>query len=411
MLTKCPECELQVSDKAAFCPHCGYPMSPDVKPVRPRKKSNKRRRLPNGFGQISEIKGRNLRNPFRAMVTVGKTEEGRPICKSLKPNAYFPTYNDAYAALVEYNRNPYDLSPSITVKELYDKWSTEHYPKRGASYENSMNNAWKYCSEIYDMRAVDVRVRHIKKCMEEGTAVLQTGKKNKPSPATQSRIKVLFNLMFDYALEYEIVDKNYSRNFKMAEETRQKLNTIENAHISFTDEEMEKLWENVDKVPYVDILLIQCYSGWRPSELMDLKIKDVDLDNSFFKGGMKTKAGKDRIVPVHSRIRPLLVKRYEEAEKLESPFIFNYETVNKKKRPFTYKTYRRVFDKICSDLNLNAEHRPHDGRKHFVTQAKKYAVDEYAIKYMIGHTIADITEKVYTDREQKWLKEEIEKIR
>ena len=24
MLIKCPECELQVSDKAAFCPHCGY---------------------------------------------------------------------------------------------------------------------------------------------------------------------------------------------------------------------------------------------------------------------------------------------------------------------------------------------------------------------------------------------------
>ncbi|WP_366525888.1 zinc-ribbon domain-containing protein, partial [uncultured Parasutterella sp.] len=26
MLIKCPECELQVSDKAATCPHCGYPM-------------------------------------------------------------------------------------------------------------------------------------------------------------------------------------------------------------------------------------------------------------------------------------------------------------------------------------------------------------------------------------------------
>ena len=105
MLIKCPECELQVSDKATACPHCGYPMQPTVK-RKPRVKSNKRRRLPNGFGQISEIKNRNLRNPFRAMVTVGKTPEGRPICKPLKPESYFPTYNDAYAALVEYNKNP-----------------------------------------------------------------------------------------------------------------------------------------------------------------------------------------------------------------------------------------------------------------------------------------------------------------
>ena len=42
--------------------------------------------------------------------------------------------------------------------------------------------------------------------------------------------------------------------------------------------------------------------------------------------------------------------------------------------------------------------------------AKKYGVDEYAIKYMVGHKIADITEKVYTQREFDWLKTEIEKL-
>ena len=71
MLIKCPECDLQVSDRAFACPHCGYPLKEQPKPV--RKSSRKRRRLPNGFGQISELKGRNLRKPFRAMVTVGKT--------------------------------------------------------------------------------------------------------------------------------------------------------------------------------------------------------------------------------------------------------------------------------------------------------------------------------------------------
>ena len=83
MLLKCPECELQISDKATFCPHCGYPIQPDIKPRKPRNKNNKRKRLPNGFGQISQIKNRNLRNPYRAMVTVGKTSTGRPICLSL----------------------------------------------------------------------------------------------------------------------------------------------------------------------------------------------------------------------------------------------------------------------------------------------------------------------------------------
>ena len=59
MLIKCPECELQVSDKAIACPHCGYPINPNKQ--RARKKPNKRRRLPNGFGQISELKGARFR--------------------------------------------------------------------------------------------------------------------------------------------------------------------------------------------------------------------------------------------------------------------------------------------------------------------------------------------------------------
>ena len=148
MLLKCPECELQISDKATFCPHCGYPIQPDIKPRKPRNKNNKRKRLPNGFGQISQIKNRNLRNPYRAMVTVGKTSTGRPICKPLKPESYFPTYNDAYAALVEYNKNPYDLKPDITVKELYEKWTAEYFKNATDNYIRTVNSAWAYCSSI-----------------------------------------------------------------------------------------------------------------------------------------------------------------------------------------------------------------------------------------------------------------------
>lgn len=107
MLGICPECELPISDKALSCPHCGFPLKGDSPK---RRSSRKRMRLPNGFGQISELKGRNLRNPFRAMVTVGTDESGRPICRTLKPKGYFKTYNEAYAALVEYNRTTFTHS-------------------------------------------------------------------------------------------------------------------------------------------------------------------------------------------------------------------------------------------------------------------------------------------------------------
>ena len=218
MLIQCPECDLQVSDKANTCPHCGYPLKPDAKPKSSRK-PNKRRRLPNGFGQISEIKGRNLRNPFRAMVTVGKDKNGKPICKPLKPESYFPTYNDAYTALVEFNKNPYDLEPSITVKELYDKWTPEYFKTlKSDDSARATTSAWQYCSAVYDMRVMDVRARHIKGCMEEGVATVR-GQEQTPSASMKNKIKTLFNQMLDYAVEYELVDRNYSRTFKLTDDT------------------------------------------------------------------------------------------------------------------------------------------------------------------------------------------------
>lgn len=410
MLTQCPECELPVSDKANACPHCGYPLKPSEKQKRPRK-SNKRRRLPNGFGQISEIKNRNLRNPFRAMVTVGKTPEGKPICKPLKPESYFATYNDAYAALVEYNKNPYDLEPSITMQELYDKWLPEY--EKTVKSTKSATSAWAYCSGVYKMRVMDIRARHVKGCMEEGVAVIR-GKEQHPSATMKNQIKSLFNMMLDYALEYELVDRNYSRTFNLTEETVKEIQSVKKEHISFTDEEMDLLWANISSKQGIDIMLIQCYSGWRPQELGLLELKDVDLENWTFRGGMKTDAGENRVVPIHSRIQDLVLRKYQEAEALGSPYLLNWtdpNNRNKKNIKLTYARYQKAFERIRDDLKLNPNHRPHDGRTHFVTMAKRYGVDEYAIKYMVGHKISDITEKVYTRREFAWLREEIEKIK
>lgn len=410
MLTQCPECELPVSDKATACPHCGYPLKPSEKQKRPRK-SNKRRRLPNGFGQISEIKNRNLRNPFRAMVTVGKTPDGKPICKPLKPESYFATYNDAYAALVEYNKNPYDLEPSITIQELYDKWLPEY--EKTVKSTKSATSAWAYCSGVYKMRVMDIRARHVKGCMEEGVAVIR-GKEQHPTATMKNQIKSLFNLMLDYALEYELVDRNYSRTFNLTEETVKEIQSVKKEHIAFSDEEMDLLWANASSKQGVDILLIQCYSGWRPQELGLLELKDVDLENWTFRGGMKTDAGENRVVPIHSRIQDLVLRKYQEAEALGSPYLLNWADPNNRNRKnlkLTYARYQKAFERIRDELKLNPNHRPHDGRTHFVTMAKRYGVDEYAIKYMVGHKISDITEKVYTRREFAWLREEIEKIK
>lgn len=414
MLIKCPECQLQASDKAIQCPHCGFPLVPSSKSILKSKTTKKKHmRLPNGFGQISELKGRNLRNPYRVLITVGKDANGKPIQRALKPTAYFRTYNEAYEALVEYHKNPYDLDDDINVLELYERWSESYFKTLKAdSSIRTITAAWLYCGSLYRMRAKDVRAHHLKSCIEEGTATIN-GEVRKPTAGVKSRMKSLFNLLFDYAVEYEITDRNYARTFSLSDEIISEKEALHKSHIPFTDGEIKTLWEHVDDVPITDLILIQCYSGWRPQELITLRLENINLDDWTFTGGMKTDAGTNRTVPIHERIRPLIKKNYQEAVELGSEYLFNCTDAHthRSKLEYTYEKYSYRFTKTLSAIGINEQHRPHDPRCHFITMAKKYQVDEYAIKYMVGHAILDITEKVYTKRSIDWLKEEISKIK
>lgn len=238
------------------------------------------------------------------------------------------------------------------------------------------------------MRVSDIRSRHIKGMMEQSGL----------SPNVKARIKSVFNLMLDYAVEYEICDKNYARDFNNEEIPDSNINH----HIAFTDDEMSTLWSNTD-TDLVKILLIQCYGGWRPQELCKIEVSNVNITSKFIIGGMKTEAGTNRRVPIHSKILPFVQSFYNDAIFNGRKYLFD--------DGLTYNKYRHRLNALFKTLGLNTEHRAHDGRKHFITMAKKYQVDEYAIKFIVGHSVSDITEKIYTERDPKWLIDEIEKIK
>lgn len=411
MLITCPECQSSVSDKAIFCPHCGFPLKaqPVAPPVSFHKKRNRRRRLPNGFGQITEIRNQNLRKPFRVLVTVGKTAEGKPICKLLQPQAYFKTYSDAYSALMEYNKNPFELSKTATMSELYEKWISSYSKKVGEGNIMTTRSAWKYVAPLYDLPVRNVRVPQLKNILVNGEFIDAHGKKHITTPSVQSTLKKIFNLMFDYAVENEMTDKNYARLFKIPNEAPTEMVRDVKPHASFTADELQILWSAVNSDPIVEIILVQCYSGWRASELLHLRIADIDLSKRIMVGGAKTEAGKNRIVPIHPRVFPIVQKRYLCALKNDFEYPFYIPASDGSYRVPYYELYARQFAQTVEALGI-APHKSHDCRKTFVTRAKAVNMDEYAIKRLVGHHIQDLTERVYTDRSIEWLRTELEKI-
>ena len=171
------------------------------------------------------------------------------------------------------------------------------------------------------------------------------------------------------------------------------------------------MWDNVNKVKYVDWILIQCYMGWRPQELATLKLEEVHLDRWYMQAGMKTEAGKQRLVPIHPKIKDLVVQNYQFAKSIGSEFLFNDKgQTHSGSWAVTYDKYKSRFDKVVDQLGLNPDHRPHDPRVTFTTNCKKSGVDEYALKEMVGHSIKDITESAYTIRDLEWLRKDLKKL-
>ncbi len=374
-------------------------------------------KLPNGYGSVTKLSG-NRRKPYLARITLGWSldEQTGKAKQNRVPLGTFKTKKEALQALAEYSANPYEIQGNnLILIELYQKWTDSYFPTlESPSSVRTINSAWKYCHAIYNMRVKDIRARHIKGIMEDGFIISDrgkdAGKKVMASPNTKARIKSLFNLMLDYAVEYELVDKNYARTFDLSSDIVKEKSDSTRDHIAFTDKEMKALWDNVDRLRFVDWILIQCYMGWRPQELAILRIEDVNLEGQYITGGMKTDSGKNRIVPIHPRIKGLISKNYSEAITLGSKYLLNDPKSPKGGMSITYDKYAGRFDKIISSLNLRKDHRPHDPRKTFVTMAKKAGVDEYVIKRIIGHRITDLTEGTYTERDLEWLKREIEKI-
>lgn len=382
MLIDCPECEQKVSDKALSCPHCGYPL---VKTPKKDSKPSRRMKLPNGFGRITKIRGKNIRKPYRAMVTIGKDENGRPIGKLLKPTAYFATYAEAYGALTEYNKSPYDLSSRITMNDLFEKWYEKYNQTVSAKRAKDIKRCWSYCSSIHHLDVTIVRTRTIRELFDNLDKTYEIKK----------IIKQILSMMFDYAIEYEYVARNIIKDV-----TLKTNNDISNpTHHPFTEEEFESIRNNLGTDIY-DMIYIQCYTGMRPNELCQIEMNKINLKDWYLIGGFKTEAGKDRKIPIHKNIRGLIQAKYNLAIKKGSKYLFP----GKGSEAFSYSRYYKTFRDAIPN------HKPHDPRKHFVTMAKKAGVDEYAIKLIVGHAIDDITESVYTERDIKWLHKELSKV-
>lgn len=338
---------------------------------------------PNGYGSVSKLSGKR-RRPFIVRITTGFDINGRQIMKVL---GYYHTQAEAIKALANYNDNPYDINLNdITLKEILDRFMENKKGKVEKSSLKSYRVWYNYLRPLYSKRMKDIRTFELQNFINS-LSHLSTG--------SLKLVKSFIRMLFKDAMEMDIISKDYSEYIKLPKYKK----VIERK--IFTEEEIALLWDNIKILEYADAILILIYTGMRINELLKLKKKNVNLENNTITGGSKTDAGKNRIIPIHPKILPLIIKRM--GNKTE------YLIPNRTGRNYyEYNNFRQnEFVKIMEQLGM--EHTIHDTRHTFATMISDVSDNENAITGIIGHTNINMTKK-YTHTNIEKMRKEMEKI-
>lgn len=402
-LIQCPECNNNISEFAESCIYCGFPIAnKKSKPTKRRsypKKCNVQKRG-NGDGSVHRLTG-NRRKPWRVRIT-DKTvpvydEKGEIVSTKQKyiNVGYYETEEEAILALMEYNKNPYDTKKyKMTFEEAYSLYLPEKLKNVKEDNKRTYDMCFNHSKKLHKMRLNDIRPAHMEECISSAPV----------SPGSKQKMKALYKDIFEWAIANDLAQKNYA-------ELIFPLGGMEKVEVKeanpFSREEIKTLWDNVDKLKYVDVVLLHIYGGWRINELCNITLDSIDLDNCCIVGGSKTEAGINRTVPIHKDILHLVEKRIAEAKRLNSNYLLN-DQGSKTGLHFTDNKYQKRFNQIMKDFGM--EHRTQDCRKTFSTFAKKSKTDEYLLKRILGHKINDVTESTYTKRDIAELKEAIDNI-
>lgn len=351
-------------------------------------KRKKRMRLPNGIGSVHQINdGKRRRNPWRARVPSHiefNAETGKASQKYINIG-YFATETEAIEALFEYRKNPYTIEAAVcTFTDVYEMWSKKKFPTVSIIAQKGYISSFNHSAPLHNMKMRDIRAKEME-------AIIQTVN---GGYQVQNKIKTLWNQMFKYALEHDIIQKDYSSFVKLRDKVPETTRT------AISKEDVKRLWEEIDNGNEIaEMAMIYIYTGLRATELLEVPKDKVDLEKRIMIAGKKTEAGRDRRIPLHHCILPFIEKRMKQ----DGEYLIYFQ-----KGQMKYSNFQRNYwEKLMQ--NLNMDYTVHYTRHTCATLMREAGIEEDIRKLILGHKSTDITDR-YTHITDEMLLEAIDKL-
>ena len=365
----------------------------------------------NGTGTIRKVKGANgIRYYAYAPAKYTLDDNNNMICVR-EALGFFPKRSDARDALIAYSQHP-TTKYNYTLQMVYEAWKSEAFSDIGKSTQDGYTAAWaqicnaspalpgKLFKEIVtsDMRAVlDFWMEPHDIQVADKSGKKKIKKAGPLSLSSMTKIKALFTQMYRYAMSNNIVDKNYASLVKIPKGAE--AGTIR----ALTGDEfkiLEANWMNVDGG---DAVYALCYLGFRVSEFCQLVPGAYDNESHTLTGGLKTEAGRDRVVPVHPKIRHIV----------ESWVSAGHKALYADKKGCHFNKDRftsNVWKPALAALGLPDDLTPHSARHTCATRLAAAGARPEDIQAILGHADYSVTANTYINQDVSTLSKSMELV-
>ena len=332
----------------------------------PRKRVKQRG---NGQGSAVQIKPGN----WKAIVTLGYTDAGVPIRKT---KSGFKTKTEALEYIPVLRGEPQKEKAPIKLIEAEQAW------QKTLQISQSTIFCYKAGLKIFD-ELLNEPLANIS--IDDYQELLDASDKGK---RTLQNAKIALGLIYKWAIPRGHIPNNLNiATFLKIHADGEVVHRL-----SFTDEQLAILKSHADSMPMARMIYCHCYLGFRPTAFLALTCDDYWPEEEYFVGGIKTEAGRNRIVPVSSKIKPYIARFIR-----ESGGTYLFQNNGEK---MSLAVYRARFYETMEQLGFQrpGEHTysPHTCRHTFATMLKRIDIPEKDKLTLIGHT-TDAMLRYYQD--------------
>ena len=239
------------------------------------------------------------------------------------------------------------------------------------NYSERTSKTYTYCIERF-LKFTNKNLDKISK--KDVREFLENLSEKGKSGSTMNVYHMAIRFLFEEILDKRIwIDINYSK-------------VPEKIPIILTKDEIQKLFSSIENQKHKLMIELLYSSGMRVSELVNLTVKDLDIENSY--GWVRRgKGGKDRLFILAESLKQKIAKIVSEENLLPESSLF----CTNRNEKYSTRSIQQILKKASKKSKIGKKVNPHALRHSFATHLIENGYSVSEVQSLLGHKNPETT--------------------